>query len=275
MTMPVYVTASAPAPLDRFIENFWYWEGEAPGHAKDTLMASGRMGLLVNLRKDELSWYGGERFATCHRLKGIALCGTQSRAFAIDAHQPHMMGVQFRPGGAFPFFGPPARAFDNAHLSLEDIWGGDAERLHQRLVQPPAPEDKFEILQTALIGAAPRAFEHHPVVAQALATFARAPHRASVARLAAEAGVSHKRLIKLFTDEVGFTPKLYLRVIRFQRVLMRIFQAPTVDWGDVVERHGYFDQSHFIRDFREFSGLTPSEYLIRRGLYLQHVPLPN
>ncbi|HEY8696537.1 MAG TPA: helix-turn-helix domain-containing protein [Rhizomicrobium sp.] len=274
--MPViYATAVPPPPLDRFIENFWYWEGEAPGHAKDTIMASGRVGLLVNLKRDELSWYGGERFAALSRLKGIALCGTHSSAFAIDAHQPHMMGVQFRAGGAFPFFKPPAREFQNAHISLSDIWGGDAERLHQRLVQAPTPEDKFEILQRALIAAAPRAFVRHPVVEEALASFARAPHKASVARLAAEAGVSHKRLIKLFADEVGFTPKLYLRVTRFQRVLLRIFQAPQVDWGDMVERHGYFDQSHFIRDFREFSGLTPSEYLIRRGPYLQHVPLSN
>jgi len=272
--MPIYVTAAPPSPLDSFIENFWYWEGETPGHAKDTVMASGRTGLLVNLKQDRLSWYGGERFAECNRLKGIALCGTHSSAFAIDAHQPHMMGVQFRPGGAFPFFRPPSREFENAHVSLEDIWGRDAERLHQRLAQAPTPQDKFKILESALIAAAPRPFERHPAVALALSQMSRAPHKSSVAKLAGEMGVSHKRFIKLFTDEVGFTPKLYLRVARFQRVLARIFQAPGVDWGDVVERHGYFDQSHFIRDFREFSGLTPSEYLIRRGPYLQHVPLP-
>ena len=272
--MPAYVTAVPPPPLNEFIQNFWYWEGEAPGHAKDTIMASGRIGLMINLKEDRLTWYGGGRFLQRSVLRGIGLCGTHSQAFAIDAWQPHMMGVQFWPGGAFPFFGPPAREFQNAHVSLEDIWGPKAERLHQRLVQVPTPEDKFDILQNALVGAARRGFERNPTVAHALATFGRAPHRASVAKLATDAGVGHKRFIRLFADEVGFTPKLYLRVIRFQRVLMRIFQAPSVDWGDVVEQHGYFDQSHFIREFREFSGLTPTEYLIRRGPYLQHVPLP-
>jgi AraC-like DNA-binding protein len=272
--MPFYVTAAPPPPLDRFIANLWYWEGDAPGHAKDTIMASGRMGLLVNLKHDRLSWYGGDCFAQCNKLKGIALCGTHSAAFAISAYQPHMMGVQFRAGGAFPFFKQPSCDFENAHLSLEDIWpAAEAERLHQRLVQAPTPEDKFEILQNALIAKAPRAFAHDPVVAEALPRMARAPHRVTVAQLAANAGVSHKRFIKLFTDAVGFTPKLYLRVTRFQRVIARIHEMPQVDWGDVVERHGYFDQSHFIRDFRQFSGLTPTEYLIRRGPYLQHVPL--
>jgi len=272
--MPVYVTATPPPPLDRFIANLWYWEGEAPGHAKDTIMASGRMALLVNLKNDRLSWYGGELFAECNKLKGIALCGTHSAAFAINAHQPHMMGAQFRAGGAFPFFKPASCDFENAHLSLEDIWQpAEAERLHQRLVQAPTPDDKFEILQSALIAAAPREFAHHPVVADALPRMARAPLRVSVASLATDAGVSHKRFIKLFTDAVGFTPKLYLRVTRFQRVIARIHEMPEVDWGDVVEHHGYFDQSHFIRDFRQFSGLTPTDYLIRRGPFLQHVPL--
>jgi len=272
--MPAYVTAVPPPPLNQFIQNFWYWEGENPGHAKDTIMASGRMGLLINLKDDRLTWYNGERFGQRNLLKGIALCGTHSQAFAIDARQPHMMGVQFWPGGSFPFFRPPAREFQNAHISLGDIWGADAERLHQRLVQAPMPQDKFEVLQHALVAAARRDFRHHPAVAHALASFSRPPRKAGVAKLANDTGVSHKRFIRLFRDEVGFTPKLYLRVTRFQRVLLRIFEAPQVDWGDVVVRHGYFDQSHFIREFREFSGLTPTEYLIRRGPFLQHVPLP-
>src|SRR5690349_1779361 len=228
--MPVvYVTAVPPPPLDRFIQSYWYWEGEAPGHAKDTIMASGRLGLLINLKQDQLSWYNGARFADRNLLKGIALCGTHSQAFAIDAHQPHMMGVQFWPGGAFPFFRAPASEFQNVHISLEDLWGADAERLHQRLVQAATPEDKFDILQNALLAVAPESFDRHPAVAMALGRIGKAPHKTGVARLAAEAGISHKRFIRLFTDEVGFTPKLYARVQRFQRVLLRIFQLREVD----------------------------------------------
>jgi AraC-like DNA-binding protein len=267
-----YLTRTPSPPLDGFIENFWYWEGDKPAHRKDTLMASGRLGLLVNLKEDKLSWYGGEGFAECQTARGIALCGTHSKAFAIDAYQPHVMGVQFRPGGSFPFFRAPSREFQNVQLSLEDIWGPKAQRLHQRLVEAASPKDKFDILERAMLSVVTRDLEHHPAVALALARFARNPS-ASVAATATQAGVSQKKLIRLFTDEVGFTPKLYLRVTRFQRVLERIAHAPCVDWGDVVERHGYYDQSHFIRDFKEFSGLSPSVYLKRRGPYTQHARL--
>jgi hypothetical protein len=54
-----------------------------------------------------LAWYDGERFARRNTLRRISLCGTHSRAFAIDAHQPHMLGVQFKPGGATGI--PPSR----------------------------------------------------------------------------------------------------------------------------------------------------------------------
>ena len=69
------------------------------------------------------------------------------------------------------------------------------------------------------------------------------------------------------------TPKAYLRVSRFQQVLARVHAAPSVDWMEIVERHGYYDQPHFIREFKEFSGFSPSEYFRLRGPHIQHVPL--
>jgi AraC-like DNA-binding protein len=268
----VYKTFVPPPPYDGFIENLWYWEGFEPGHAKDTIMASGRVGIMVNLREDALTWYDGEGYGRRNRIPGIAVCGTHSTHFAIDAYQASNMGVQFRPGGAFAFFGGSARDFANAHVSLADIWGADAHRLHQRLVQAPTAEEKIAILFRAVVERFEER-ERHPAVLLALSRLRRAPHRASVRDIAREAEVSAKRLIHLFAEQVGVTPKLYLRVLRFQRVLERVHTAASVDWMEEVERHGYYDQPHFIREFREFSGFTPTEYFKLRGPYRQHVPL--
>jgi AraC-like DNA-binding protein len=268
----VYKTFVPPPPYDRFIENIWYWEGFDPGHAKDTIMASGRIGIMINLKEDALTWYDGERYGRRNRIPGIAVCGTHSTHFAIDAYQASNMGVQFRPGGAFAFFGGSARDFTNAHISLADIWGADAHRLHQRLVQAPTAEDKIAILFRAMVERYQER-ERHPAVSLALQRMARAPHRTSMRAIAREAEVSAKRLIHLFAEQVGTTPKLYLRVLRFQRVLERVHTAPSVDWMEEVERHGYYDQPHFIREFHEFSGFTPTEYFKLRGPYRQHVPL--
>jgi AraC-like DNA-binding protein len=268
----IYLQHRPPPPLAAFVETLWYWEGAPPPHRKDVIMPSPAPALLISMTADELDWYDGDSYATRNVLRGIAITGTQARSFAINAHQPRMMGVKFRPGGAWPFFGPGASAFHNTHLSLDDLWGRDAERLQQRLIQAPTPADKFRILEAALIAKAARPFAHHPAVALALHAFTRRP-RVSVAATAREAEVSAKRFIHLFTQEVGMAPKAYLRIGRFHKVLARIVHAPHVDWAETVERAGYYDQSHFIREFREFSGLTPSEYVRRCGPYADHVPL--
>jgi len=270
----IYKTFVPPPPFGGFIENLWYWEGEDPGHAKDTIMASGRLAIQINLRHDELSWYDGEGYAKRNRLDGIALCGVTSKSFAIDAFQPNNMGVQFKPGGAVAFFAGAARDFEDAHIPLGDIWGPEAGRLHQQLVAAPTPDDKLAVLFRAM-AARFNERRRHAAVELALARFSRAPHRASVTAAAREAEVSQKKLIRLFAEEVGTTPKTYLRVARFQRVLARVHIAPRVDWMEEVHAQGYYDQPHFIREFREFSGFTPTEYFKRRGPYLQHVPLAS
>ncbi len=270
----IYRTIIPPPPLDAFIANVWYWEqDDAPAHARDAILAARSMGLLVNLSHDALSWYGGEAYATKHRLTGMAFCGMQSGTFAINAHQPRMMGIQFKPGGAWPFLAPDGHEFHNRHVDLADLWGADAHRLHQRLIQAPTPDAKMALLLDAFVARAPRAFEHHPAIALALNCFARAPRRATVAAIAKRAEISPKRFIRLFREQVGMTPKLYLRIARFERVVTELHAKPRIGWGDVVEQNGFYDQSHFIRDFREFSGLSPTQWLKQRGPYVHHVPL--
>ncbi|MBS0473380.1 MAG: helix-turn-helix domain-containing protein [Proteobacteria bacterium] len=262
-----------PPPLDRFIDFLWYWEGEPAAHARDIITASRSHGLLISLCADELAWYSGSRYAERNKLRGIALSGPNSAPFAIDAFQPHIMGVHFRPGGAWPFLKPGASTFSDTHVSMADIWGDTAERLQARLIQAPTPDDKFDILLAALVRLAPRDFERHPAVELGLSAFEHAPHRISVAAVAKEAGVSAKKFIRLFNDQVGMTPKVFLRIARFQRVMAQIASVPNVDWWDVVERHGYYDQPHFIRDFKAFTGLPPTAWMKQRGPYVGHIPL--
>ena len=85
-------------------------------------------------------------------------------------------------------------------------------------------------------------------------------------------GYSQKHLIKIFKDHVGLTPKSFLKVVRFQRAVQDIEKRGRINWSAVALDAGYFDQSHFIADFRAFSGYTPENYLLRRGQHLNYIP---
>jgi AraC-like DNA-binding protein len=105
-----------------------------------------------------------------------------------------------------------------------------------------------------------------PVAKVRLREFQRDAGLLSSAKTAEAANLSQRRFIQIFRNQVGLTPKLFCRIERFQRILERIADIDDVDWLDVALSCGYFDQSHFIHDFREFTGLRPTEYL---GLRIQ------
>jgi len=83
---------------------------------------------------------------------------------------------------------------------------------------------------------------------------------ANVRRIQLETGVSHTRMIQLFREQVGLTPKLFCRVRRFRAVLQGIGKGSPVNWAELAAECGYFDQAHLIRDFRVFAGMTPATY---------------
>jgi AraC-like DNA-binding protein len=89
----------------------------------------------------------------------------------------------------------------------------------------------------------------------------------------AQVGLSARRFIDVFGGEVGLTPKLFCRVRRFQKVLRGVAHGRRADWAAVAADCGYFDQAHFIHDFRAFSGLSPTAYLTQRTEHLNHVPI--
>lgn len=80
----------------------------------------------------------------------------------------------------------------------------------------------------------------------------------------------------MFASEVGLTPKLYCRIRRFQQAREAVRNLGATDWTTVALDCGYFDQSHIIRDFQEFSGLSPTAYVKQASdqVLLNHVPQP-
>ena len=259
-------------PLSNFVEMFWFYDGYVQPHAKERLLPTGTIELVVNLNEDETRMYDRNDLDKLESYRGSVVCGPHSEFFVIDtAEQASVIGVHFKPGGARPFFKLPADELHNQTVSLEDVWGREADRLRDRLLEARAVETRFAILEQALLARAYRPLLRHPAVAFALGQFNGESHK--VSEVTDQIGLSSRRFIQVFSEDVGLTPKLYCRIRRFQQVLSRIQSSRQVEWADVALACGYFDQAHFIRDFRAFSGLNPSRYLTVRGEHLNHVPI--
>jgi AraC-like DNA-binding protein len=261
-----------PPPLSAFVELFWLSEGYAQPHARERLLPQGTVELIVNLRAETSQVYRGEDDRP-QGFRGPLVCGPHSGFFAIDtAREMSVLGVHFRPGGAFPFFRPPAGELHDAHVPLDAMWGPAAAELHERVLAAPTPHARFRALEQVLLAQAAHPLQRHPAVAFALRQFGRG---LGVRQVGEQLGLSPRRFIDAFRDEVGLTPKLFCRVQRFQQVVRLLGAGRPVEWTAVALGCGYYDQAHFIHDFRAFSGFNPTAYLARRTEHLNHVPLPD
>jgi len=107
----------------------------------------------------------------------------------------------------------------------------------------------------------------------ALTLFGNMDRVRTIAEVTDQIGLSPRRFIQLFSGQVGLTPKLFCRVRRFQQVLKLIHTAGDFDWVDIAANCGYFDQAHFIHDFKAFSGINPTTYAASKTEHLNHVPI--
>lgn len=183
-----------------------------------------------------------------------------------------MIGVHFKPGGLVPFLEMPASELTGQVIELDDLWGSDAADLRHRLLEATGAIARFRVLEEFLLRRAVRPLTHYPAVAHALSELRQASSAIRVRRVADSLGFSHKHFIELFRDAVGLTPKRFCRVRRFQQTLTEIHRGRGVNWAEVALDAGYYDQAHFVHDFKAFSGLRPSEYLTRRNGEVNFVP---
>jgi AraC-like DNA-binding protein len=259
-------------PLSAFVDYLWLLS-DTPSHARERIVPSGTLELVINLKEDTIRIYD-RKTDVCRKFPGIVVSGTYTNFFVIDTvEHALMMGVHFKPGGAWPFFAVRADELTDRHVDVESLWGSRAVELRERLCSATTHQQRFRLLETALLGRLQRFFQPRSAVQVALEQFERGGTK--VADVAGSVGLSHRSFIEQFAAEVGMTPKLFCRVRRFQKLLAASERAGAPHWAQLALQCGYFDQSHLIRDCLAFSGFAPGEFVCRRSEYLKenHVAL--
>jgi AraC-like DNA-binding protein len=258
-------------PLSDFVELMWFGDDYCVPHALERVLPTGDMSLIINLHEDRTRVYDRDDLRKCKTFPGAILVGAHSRFSVIDtAEQRTTAGAVFKPGGAFPFFKLPAGELQDDDVPLDVLWRAEASLLRERLLEAQTPQAKFAAFERVLLAKIVKPLERHPAVRFAVGNFLRRPHGA-ISSVTQQIGLSERRFIQVFADQVGLTPKLFCRVQRFQQVLRQLTRTDDIDWAQIALSCGYFDQAHFIHDFRAFSGINPSTYLANKTQFQNHV----
>lgn len=265
--MHLAVRPASPA-LQPFIKALHYHQTELP-FGLERILPSGGAHLMINLAEDRFRTYSGPNCERLHVTQGAALAGPHGQSTILDTGEfQWLAAVEFRMGGAAPFFRCPIGDLSNQSVGLDDLWGLDGRLLREQILEAPTPSARLRVLESALL-------QHfsgraNPAITHAAALLDRGlPVAATTARL----GFLPRTFTRHFREHVGLTPKRFARVRRMQRIVRSLRSADRPDWCELAATYGFADQAHLIHDFRDLTGITPGAYKPQSPQRGNHVPV--
>ncbi|MBS0658259.1 MAG: AraC family transcriptional regulator [Verrucomicrobia bacterium] len=245
-----------------WVECLWSLRAPAPAGAAgdDRILPDGCMELVVNLRAPVESAVGDAPFVLQPR---AVLAGQLTRCLRLRTTGPtEMVSVRFRPGGTTPFFRFSMDELADQELALEHL-GAPWHELEERLQEARGPTARLQVLERCLL----RAFgggETRDPLQRAVGLLRGSAGREAIGQVARRAGLSPRQLERRFQREIGLGPKQFARIARFQE-LVRLLPAGEPRWAEAAYAAGLTDQAHLVREFRAFTGLTPTAWLAEQA----------
>jgi AraC-like DNA-binding protein len=192
-------------------------------------------------------------------------------AFVMGAHgtsvvlegdcAPSYLEVLLGPLEAYRLLGLPMNRLSGDTVDLVEVLGADGRRLAEQLRDTPSWRQRLALLDRFLLERLERGPRPSPEVGWAWQRLVATGGAVPIGQLAKEVGWSHRHLLARFRRQVGLRPKTAARLIRFDGVWRRLDQDRPLDWGRVAAEVGYADQAHLAREFRQFTGTTPTGFL--------------
>lgn len=174
--------------------------------------------------------------------------------------QGQVFGIKFKAGGFFPFYGAPVSELLDRRLDPSRIFGNDAARFESDIFASTDIDAMATLAERLLITHLPVADENVTRVSELVASIAADRSLTSVETLAQRSGCTKRALQRLFNQYVGVGPKWVINRYRLHEAIAQLQAGTPAAWTELALALGYFDQAHFIRDFRKLVGRSPTEY---------------
>jgi AraC-like DNA-binding protein len=195
----------------------------------------------------------------------VSFVGGLSDAPTYTEHGGDQHGIQINltPLAARALLAVPMDELTNRVVELDDVVGREADQLLERLHDVGSWEQQFSLLDAVLAHRLAEAEPPQPAVRHAWSRLVESRGAAEIRELSREVGWSRRHLAARFREEIGLTPKTYARVLRFERAASLLAHDDGARFAEIAYDCGYYDQAHLNRDFREFAGTTPGDYVGR------------
>jgi AraC-like DNA-binding protein len=259
-----YIGRVPAPPLDRFIDDIYCLTG-VPRYRRMNVPPMPSAHLFVNLGDPARLWDSDPSVPPAVFADGWFM-GVWTRRFLYEyPARVRLAGVHFKPWGISLFAGMPAAELRDRWVPVDAVWPQSSDRIRNQVGDSASTTETLRVLEeelrSRLAEAPPRGLDLVWRTGRRLETCRGA---VPVGVLADAAGVSGNHLATQLKSHVGVTPKRMARIYRFARLIVSVDTLRPVDWAGLAQTAGYFDQAHFSREFKDFTGHTPTEYLALR-----------
>jgi AraC-like DNA-binding protein len=170
-----------------------------------------------------------------------------------------VFGIKFKPTGMWGIFGFQMSELTNETISCKELIREEFDSITERLHFARSNSERINIVEKLLFGRS-QDQRHSTVADQIINKINASKGRIRIQNLAKELKMSTRTVERIFQQQVGISAKLFSRLIRFNHVLS-LLQTPAVSKSDLTFLAGYFDQAHFNKEFKEFSGENPELWI--------------
>ncbi|MEQ9500350.1 MAG: AraC family transcriptional regulator [Deltaproteobacteria bacterium] len=258
-----FETHAPSGPGADLVEAVFSFSAFVPDHSIERVVPTGDVFLIVELDGLERHTYDNDTLEPDATFRGAWLSGAHHAYLSISAHEDSaMFVVQFKAHGAYPFLHRPMSAFADRVVPGEALEHLELGALRDALVTAADASARFAVADRWLDARYDASLRPPAAFVQVVERLRDAP-ASKLQDVLATYGASQKHLIDQFKRYVGLTPKSFQRVLRFNDVLAQMKERRTLSWADIAYRCGYADQSHFIREFKKFSGFNPTGFIER------------
>lgn len=245
--------------LHPFLALIWVFESTQglPPNDLRIIAPDGEMKVIIPFRNWITSRSGGA--LRIHAVSTCSIVGQQTVPAVIDSPSVSgIIGITLKPAGAYRFFRIPLHEVADRTVLADELFGREGCELHEQIDAAPTADAKVGVVQRFLLRLLRRNRRDEPVVDWMLDMIDRSGGCIRIDRLSEKAGYTRRQIDRKFADFVGLSPKTVANIVRFQRVYSRALSSERKA-PDKGLFESYYDQSHYIKEFKRFSGHTPGE----------------
>ncbi|MEZ4851274.1 MAG: AraC family transcriptional regulator, partial [Bacteroidia bacterium] len=240
-----------------FIESVFHFKHFQPDHSIERVVPTGHVFIIFELDGKPRNTFENDSLVPNATYTQVWISGMHRNYISISAHpDSEMFVIQFKPDGAYPFFHFPIAELNEKIVPAEEVLGEDILTLRDEMLVVDTTEAKFALAEQWLMSR----FDQEKLPPNDLHDLVRKIQEdatCSCQEIVHDYPKTQKHLIDLFKRYVGLTPKYYHRIVRFNEMLQLIQKNQQIRWAQIAYQCGYADQSHFIREFKHFSGFNP------------------